>query len=184
MPKKINLLFKLLGLYLIVAVVFSIPFFQRYLINKEVKNTKQIQTASTITGKPIKITIPIAGIDLTIINGDYNKTSKSWTLSPSKALFATVSSFPNNKEGNTLIYGHNTNAVFYSTYKLIYGDEAFIYTDSGHTFIYKLVNSEIVKPTDTLVFDYQGKPRLTLQTCNGLFSENRKLFYFDLEKVI
>ncbi|SRR5258708_21980492 len=184
MPKKSNLLVKLLPLYLIVGLIFATPIIQRYVINSQVINTKNMESLNIITGKPAKLKIPIANINLNVMDGDFNKTSKTWTLSPDKALFATVSNLPNNKNGNTLIYGHNTNAVFYGTYKLATGDEAFLETDNGHTFIYKLTNSEIVKPTDLSVFNYVGKPRLTLQTCSGIFSENRKLFYFDLVKVI
>src|SRR5260221_12627952 len=184
MPKKSNLLIKISALYLIVIFIFCLPILQRYLINVSVKNSKPIENIALIEGRPIKIKIPIAQIDIKVADGDFNKTSKSWTLSSDKALFATTTNLPNNKNGNTLIYGHNTNAVFYGTYKLATGDEAFLETDNGHTFIYKLTNTEIVKPTNLSVFNYVGKPRLTLQTCSGIFSENRKLFYFDLVKVI
>jgi hypothetical protein len=37
-------------------------------------------------------------------------------------------------------------------------------------------------PTDATLFEYKGKPILTIQTCSGVWYQNRQLFTFDLER--
>lgn len=133
-----------------------------------------------ISGKPVRLEVPAANINITIIDGAYNTNTGEWTLTDDKAQFALPTVQPNDQSGNTLIYGHNTWAVFAALHNLKQGAEAKIYTENGHIFTYKLRSSEVVDPTNTAIFDYEGAPQLTLQTCTGVWSEARKFFYFDL----
>lgn len=133
-----------------------------------------------ISGNPVRIEVPAAGINLTIIEGHFNENTGEWTLTDNKAQFAVPTAAPNNKNGNTLIYGHNTPQIFAALHKQPAGTIAKVYTDNGHVFSYTLRGSETVSPTNTAIFDYQGAPQLTLQTCTGVWSEARRFFYFDL----
>ena len=133
-----------------------------------------------IEGHPVRIQIPSLAVDLSVINGYYNTTSKTWTLTSDKAQYATNTQPANNQQGNTFIYGHNRAQVFQSLYKLQVGQQAIISTDTGHTFTYRFTGSIVTTPYDDSLFTYQGPPILTLQTCSGLWYQNRQLFHFNL----
>lgn len=134
----------------------------------------------TISGQPAHISIPGVDISIDVENGYYNQRAQTWTLSLTKAEYATVTPAPNNGGGNTFIYGHNRWDVFYKLLKVQPGDEAIVTTRNNHTFIYKLVSRRDTKPNDDSLFRYQGPPILTLQTCSGLWYQNRSLFVFNL----
>ena len=136
--------------------------------------------AAPIVGKPARIVVSDASIDLPVIDGAYSTETGEWTLTDTKAQFALPTSQPNDQAGNTLIYGHDTNRIFHQLHNLPLGSHAVVHTDNGHQLTYALRASEVVDPSNTAIFDYQGKPQLTLQTCTGAFSEARKFFYFDL----
>lgn len=127
-------------------------------------------------GKPVKLSIPRLNINLAIANGGI--VNNDWELSEDKAHYALMTSKPNPTEGNTLIYGHNTSRVFWRTKDLKAGDTLIIETDAGKVIEYSFSSYDLVVPTDLSVFQYQGKPRVTLLTCNGWNDKYRKLMYF------
>jgi LPXTG-site transpeptidase (sortase) family protein len=133
-----------------------------------------------ISGQPVHLSIPSQGISLDVINGYYNPKTQTWSLSTDKAQYATITALPNNKSGNTFIYGHNRWEVFYHLPRVQLGDEAIITTTNNHTFTYKLSSVKTTNPNDVSLFSYQGPPVLTLQTCTGLWYQNRALFTFQL----
>jgi len=133
-----------------------------------------------ISGQPVRIEIPSLKIDLKVIDGYYNANNKAWTLTRDKAQYATMTAQPNNKDGNTFIYAHNRAGVFHDLSKIKVGDKVIITTENGHTFTYKFRTSQETNPNDTTLFTYRGAPILTLQTCSGVWYQNRQLFTFDL----
>lgn len=137
---------------------------------------------ATISGTPTHITIPAVGISVDVEPGYYNKSSQTWTLSTTKAEYATITAKANNGGGNTFIYGHNRWEVFYKLLKVQTGDEAIVTTSNQHTFVYRMVGRHDTNPKDDSLFHYQGPPILTLQTCSGLWYQNRSLFVFNLVK--
>lgn len=144
-------------------------------------SNKAIETpAPLVSGKPTHITIQSVHIDLDVIPGYYDASNQSWTLSTDKAQWGVSTVEANNKSGLTYIYAHYRKNVFYTLPQISAGDEAIIATENGHTFRYTFKSSSITKPTDTSVFDYKGAPVLILQTCNGIWYENRQLFVFEL----
>lgn len=139
---------------------------------------------SSVSGKPVTILVPRLGIELSIIDGAYDKASDSWTLTDDKAQFATITDRPNDGGGNTFIYGHNTDRVFGRLAGLVDGDIVQIKTDNNHTFSYTYSGQQIVQPTNTSVLaDDSAKPRLTLMTCEGWLSQTRRIMYFDFKEV-
>lgn len=141
-------------------------------------------SASAIAGNPANLQIPSLGMNLSIIPGVYNPKTGEWTLSLDKVQYATVTPEPNNESGATFLYGHYRSEVFARLHTIAPNSEAIVTTDNGHTFTYKLNGVQVVSPSDSSqVFNYTGKPILIIQTCTGLFFQNRQLFYFDLEKV-
>ncbi len=138
---------------------------------------------SAITGRPVEINIASMNIDLKVIDGTYNKESGAWTLTLDKAQYATPSVQPNDQEGNTLIYGHYRPEVFAYLHHIVPGAKAVISTDNGYAFTYTYQTTQTMDPTDTSIFSYQGRPRLTLQTCSGAYMQNRQMYYFSFDGV-
>lgn len=133
-----------------------------------------------ISGQPTHISFPSRDISIDVAPGYYDAAHNSWTLSKDKAHFATVTSEPNNKTGNTFIYGHNRWQVFTGLLNAQPGEQAIITTANGHTFTYTLRSVTDVDPDDTSYMQPHNSPILTVQTCSGLWYENRRMFIFDL----
>lgn len=136
-----------------------------------------------ISGTPVHIAIPSVAIDLTVIPGYYYPESNSWTLSLDDAQYGAMTAQANNKEGDTFIYAHYRLNVFYTLPKIQPGAQAIVTTDNGHVFTYTFVSSTVTSPSDTSLFSYKGKPILVLQTCTGLWYQDRQLFTFNLTSV-
>lgn len=136
-----------------------------------------------VEGTPSRIVFPDLNIDKTVIPGTFNETTRSWTLSNYDAQFATITSLPNNKTGNTFIYGHNNLRTFGKLLDAQLGIEALVTTTNGHVFHYRLVSKSDVQPSDTTFLATHKSPILTVQTCSGLWSETRRMFVFELTEV-
>ncbi len=136
-----------------------------------------------IQGKPTHLIIPSLNINVVVTDGYYYPKTQTWTLNSDKAQYAVMTPYANNREGNTFIYGHALSNIFGSLPNIKPGSEVLVFTDNKHKFLYKLTGSRVTNPSDTALFDYQGPPILTLQTCTGLWYQNRYLFVFSLEKV-
>jgi LPXTG-site transpeptidase (sortase) family protein len=179
--KKLGLQLGLL--YIVVVFIFGFPLLRRNMVSRAIAQLPPVETLQEpIQGTPQRIRIPAVQIDTAVGQGDF--TEGTWVSSPNHALFATVTSQLNTKEGNTLIYGHHLPHVFLRTDGLKVGDEAIVETDSEYSFVYRYTDSRVVKPTDVSVFEYHGEPRLTLLTCYGPFSGERRLMFFSLVKVV
>jgi sortase A len=78
--------------------------------------------------------------------------------------------------GNAAIAGHRTTYLhpFYSLDALAPGDLIFITTLQG-TFLYRVIDSQVVLPTDVAVVDPTPTPQLTLTTCNPRYSASQRL---------
>jgi sortase (surface protein transpeptidase) len=137
----------------------------------------------TISGTPVELQLPSLGLDLQVINGAYNPTTKTWTLTSDKVQYAVITPPPNNTSGDTFIYGHYRSGVLATLHTIKPGAQAVVVTANGHTFTYTFTGSRVTDPSDTSVFSYQGAPILTIQTCTGLFFQNRQLFTFSLSGV-
>ncbi len=78
--------------------------------------------------------------------------------------------------GNAAIAGHRTTYLhpFYSLDALVPGDLIFVTTLQG-TFLYHVLSSQVVVPTDVSVVDPTPTPQLTLTTCNPRYSASQRL---------
>lgn len=140
--------------------------------------------ADAVSGEPVTLTIPSLHYNLPIIDGAYNAKTGEWTLTKDKVQFATISTLPNDKAGNTFLYGHYRKEVFSSLHTIKDGAEATVKTSNGHTFRYKLSYRKTVNPEESAgIFTADGAPTLTIQTCTGLFFQDRQLFVFSFEGV-
>lgn len=183
------------GLFILVSLVLGYGPFVSYWQERQRDmgnpnppvNTQQLQTHKKtneiIQGKPVRIEIPSLSINIPVADGVYNPAKQSWTLSKDKAHFALMTTMPNNQEGNTFIYGHNRKEVFSKLSKMKAGQIAEVYTENGHKFTYRYRSSYETHPNDDALFRYKGAPILTLQTCSGVWYENRLLMTLDLVEV-
>jgi LPXTG-site transpeptidase (sortase) family protein len=140
--------------------------------------------SSVVSGEPSELIIPSLNIDLQITPGVYNAKTGKWTLTTDKVQYAVMTPQPNTAGGNTFIYGHYRKNVLATLHTIQPGATAVVKTANGKTFTYVLDHVKVVTPDDSAgIFDYQGKPILTIQTCTGVFFQNRQLFTFNLEHV-
>ncbi len=147
----------------------------------EVKKTEP--APESISGHPVRVVSPSVGVDMSVVDGFYDKSSGDWTLYDDKAMFAAMTTEPNDKSGQTFIYGHATQRVFGKLLNMKVGQVVEVYTSNGYKFTYTLKETETVTPQTTNVLSYEGSPRLLLQTCVGAFSESRRFFILDFTKV-
>ena len=136
-------------------------------------------------GEPLSISIDRLGLDLPIKNGIYDKTTNDWTLSYDAVYYAQITALPNNQNGITFLYGHNDDKVLSSTENLVVGDIAVIKTKNGHIFKYIYTNDSLVTPDLTdILYENSDTPRLVIMTCEGIWSQTRRLMYFDLLEAV
>lgn len=138
-----------------------------------------VSGSDTIQGKPIRLRIPDVNIDNKVIDGVFDEKSGEWTLTTDKVQHALMTYQPNDKAGLTFMYGHNRREVFSRLSGIHEGTLASVTTENGHVFMYRFSESRVTKPNDISVFSYTGSPILVLQTCTGLFYENRELYTFE-----
>lgn len=189
MTKKIPLLPKIVLLYCLLGVIVSAgvslaPKPQPIARTVAVPRAKKEKRIPLIYGEPVRMQVPSVGIDLTIRDGNYNKATKSWLLVSNDAYYALTSHLPNNKYGNTVIYGHNNKDVLGNTKNLELYDELIITTKNGHKFTYVYMEHDVANPKNTEVFttDTPG-PRVTLLTCSGTWNQERRLMVFEYSGV-
>lgn len=142
-----------------------------------------VNETPVIQGKPVHIEFPSVKVSVDVAPGYYDKSTKTWTLSKDKAHFATTTAEPNNKTGNTFIYGHNRWQVFTALLDAKIGDKAIVTTDNGHVFTYTLRSIADTDPSDVSYMAPHNSPILTVQTCSGFWYENRRMLIFDLSEV-
>ena len=192
---KIPLIIKVVSLYVLlfsVPVVYSLQ--QQSTETAGIDNNQYLSEIVTaepesvepeaITGNPVRLEIPAVGIDLPIVDGEYDSESDTWTLSTTAVHFANMTSPINNQAGHSLIYGHNNRDLLAPTRDIAENDVLIIHTDNDLAFRYIYTGDELVDPTDTSLFDQEtGKPHITLLTCEGLFYEHRRLMNFEFVEV-
>lgn len=188
MKKFIPLWAKVLPLYFVVALVLYIPVKAQsdrkdVLIHDASLIDQRLKPAvyqNTNQSPPIRIVIPAVSTDLTVVDGRYDN-QKGWQVAANAANFATISKAPNHSGGKTVIYGHDTPHVLKPIQNIAKGDRVYVYTESGHIFSYRYAGDAVVSPNNTTVFSEleNGPPQLVVITCAGVFSEVRRILYFD-----
>ncbi len=144
------------------------------------EGTKKDRTTLFYSGKPTRIIVEQFKIDLPIIDGVYDQSTRSWSLSFDAAHYALITPNPNTVAGNTFIYGHNTKTIFGELDKLKMNDRVNIVTDKGASFYYSLRGVKEVEPSDVASLTPTAKPTLTIQTCSGNWDEKRMMLTFEL----
>lgn len=137
-----------------------------------------------ISGQPARINIARLGIDLPVVDGAYDAVHNTWTLFDDSVQYATMTALPNDKEGNTFLYGHNTAAVLERVKDIIPGDMLTITATNGKVFSYAYTGDDSVTPDKTDILSAKSlQSQVTLMTCQGIFSETRRLLHFNFTGV-
>ena len=193
--KKFTNIFQLLFVYTLTAAVLFNGFgafnnqssktvdtvsFYRKFDSKPVNNQIKINLQS---GVPEHISIPSLSIDKDLQLGLYDPVSEQWTLKDAEIYYAESSPIANNISGNTFIYGHRYPWTLGRMQNLEKGSVLHIYTKNHFLFTYVFESSKDYEPTDTSIFAKNGPPRLTVQTCGGLWNQSRVMYSFSLQKV-
>lgn len=142
------------------------------------------QQKPTISGQPVHITFAAQGVSVPVAPGYYDAATRTWNVSKDKAHYAVSTAAPNNKTGNTFIYGHNRWQVFTALLDAKLGDQATIQTDNGHTFTYTLVGIHDTDETDVSYLQPTPAPTLTVQTCSGANYQYRRMLTYAFTEVI
>ena len=191
---KIPLIIKVVSLYVLVLfapVVFSLQqpaetasIDNNQYISELVAEAPEPVEPEALTGNPVRLEIPAVGIDLPVVDGEYDEATDAWTLSTTSVHIATMTSPINNLAGHTLIYGHNNRNLLAPTRDISIGDLLLIHTDNDLVFHYLYTGDELVDPSDTSLLELDpDAPQLTLLTCEGLFYEHRRLMNFEFVEV-
>lgn len=134
--------------------------------------------SENITFTPITIRFDRLNHVVPVIEGVYDYSNDSWSLSNDKAHIMTDSSIPLNVH---IVYGHNAKNVFAPIYLLQAGDIVTLIDDNNSSVEYIFDHFESVLPTDTTVITNDfGLDTLILLTCEGTWNTTRRLAYLTI----
>lgn len=144
------------------------------------KRIEQIKAGRT--GIPKQLSIAEINVNLNIEKGEFSNDG-SWTLDETNAFYATGSMPLNVSQGTTLIYGHNSDAVFKRLHDLKPGATLRLTTENDLVFFYEYSFVTEVDPSDVSVFSATNSPNVTLQTCSGPWDQYRSMYTFRYKSV-
>lgn len=148
--------------------------------NQRNYNTGPIVEKVIVDGNPISFKLDRLNINLAVQNGYYDAKSDSWTLSNGTVYFAVMTRLPNNQDGSSFMYGHNQDDTLAKLSDLVIGDRLDIATQNGYIFEYAYSDDEYVVPSYVEILNYKPtSPRLIVSMCEGIFSQTRRIMYFD-----
>jgi len=144
------------------------------------KTCKNEKTAFEGNFMPDRIQMDKVGIDLPVVHVPLR--NGTWQVNTGVANFAEGTSLVNTKLGNVGIFAHDRKKGFTDIKKLVEGDTIYVYGtykkdgEAGETLLrasYSVESSSITAPKDVDVFNSTEEPKLTLLTCEGVFSQTR-----------
>jgi len=112
-----------------------------------------------------------------LLNTPINEGSENLALS--RGLWRIPTSSTPDKGGNTVIIGHrftytNPEGVFYNLNKVQVGDEIGIFWQ-GKRYLYAVIKTEVVPPTDVAIQRPTTDAQVTLYTCTPLWIPKNRL---------
>ncbi|MBO1102856.1 class A sortase [Enterococcus hirae] len=97
-----------------------------------------------------------------------------------KMLYGATTVLPDSVvgKGNYVLASHNMGVegkMFTSLHKLKKGDDIYVSTKEGQKFHYRVVTNEVVDFKDTRCLELQGKPVITLVTCDSVQATDQRV---------
>ncbi len=140
-----------------------------------------IKESPEIQGIPTRLKIERLGMNLAVLQGNYDPETLAWTLSDTDAFYATPSQQPGTKPGTTLIYGHNRVDAFAPLAAVGQGEVVELTLEDGTRLSYTYSHDARITPEATSILTERSLyPQLVLMTCDGMFNEVRRVMYFTL----
>ena len=137
--------------------------------NNPIKISSSLLASKEIQNDPIRILIPKVDIDLKVTNAKI--INGYWELSEDTASYGLGSGQPGIK-GNTVIFAHARQGLFYNLKDVKVNDVIYIFTKSNW-YRYKVNKITAVYPNQTEVIASTKTEVLTLYTCTGFSDEKR-----------
>jgi LPXTG-site transpeptidase (sortase) family protein len=178
LPKKENeshsLRNKLIGLVLLglsLAILFlpQLIFKKPLTAKNPIKINASLYASKDTVNNPVRILIPKANIDLKIIDAPI--INGYWELSNNTASYGLGSGHPGSN-GNTVIFAHAREGLFYNLKDVKIGDIIYVFT-KDKWYRYKVGTITAVYPNQTEVLQATKKEVLTLYTCTGFYDDKR-----------
>ncbi|HYM65322.1 MAG TPA: sortase [Candidatus Sulfotelmatobacter sp.] len=167
LQKFIGLIFISLALFLLIFPI-HLPTKKPSTKNPIVINSKLLSSVKKETD-PLRILIPKRDIDLPII--DAKVVDGYWELSETTASYGLGSGHPGQK-GNTVIFAHARQGLFYNLKDVVLGDTIYVFT-KDKWYRYKVSKITAVYPNQTDIIAPTKTEVLTLYTCTGFNDEKR-----------
>jgi len=130
----------------------------------------QSQIAQEARNNPIRINIPKIERDLEISDGYVS--DNRWIVAKSGVSYL-VTSGALGKEGNVVLYGHNTKDVLGGMWKVQNGDIIEVTASDGNVYKYQIFERKEVKPNAVEILTQTDDSRLTIYTCSGFLDSAR-----------
>jgi LPXTG-site transpeptidase (sortase) family protein len=162
--KILALIFISIGLFILIGFPKPVPSSKN-----PIKINENLYKNQATQNLPVRILLPKENIDINvtpskIING-------YWELSENTASYGEGSGIPG-QNGNTVIFAHAREGLFYNLKDVKTGDIIYVFTKNGW-YRYKVNKITAVYPNQTEVIKPTKNQTLTLYTCTGFSDEKR-----------
>jgi len=136
-------------------------------------------TANTSQEAPVRIFIPKIGRYLMIENGKV--VNDRWEVSERGVSYLSSTPVPG-QVGNTVMYGHNKDAILGRIQNLVAGDNIYILGNKGTIYKYTVFETKGITPQQVEILNQTDDKRLTLYTCSGFLDQARFVVVASLVK--
>lgn len=126
----------------------------------------------TQTGaRPTRILIPAIDVNLPVYETAVSRGI--WQISPDGVSHLAASALPG-KNGNIIMYGHNSRTRLGRLGEVSRGDRIVVTTEDGNDRLYLVEKTVVVRPDDLSVVGNTPDETLTIYTCTG-FADSKRL---------
>lgn len=173
----LGLIFLSLALFFLIVPI-NFPHKAQENSKNPIKINQALYASKDTANNPVRILIPKASIDLSVI--DAKVVDGYWELSENTASYGLGSGQPGQK-GNTVIFAHAREGLFYNLKDVKQGDLVYVFT-KNLWYRYKINKITAVYPNQVDVIAPTKNEVLTLYTCTGFSDEKRLIVQAVLQK--
>lgn len=138
-------------------------------IKKSSTQTQKTQEIDTSRARPVKMYIPEMNRILYVSDGSV--VGNRWSISETGVSYYTDSALPG--DGNTVIYGHNTQDILGGLWRVQNQDYIYVILQNGEYKKYQVYERKEIKPTQVEILKSTEDSRLTIYTCSGFLDTAR-----------
>lgn len=139
-------------------------------LSKEpIKISKDLLNEKNVSEPPVRIIVPKRDISVSVNEAEI--VNGYWKVFDKVASHGMGSAYPGHS-GNTVIFAHAREGLFYNLKNVSIGDEVLVFT-KNRWYSYNVSEIKSVYPSQTEVIAQTKDQRLTLYTCDGFADEKR-----------